>query len=273
MEKLKPASPRDMHTIIALVLLILLVVIITVLSFSKKPSTTSGLDLTAPATVTINASKEASPSLAPSVMSIPLTPTPEKSEPTLTYTPFVLPESHYLMIDADKQYFALGCEASAAVDLAEYYDVLIYQYNFQHELPLSDNPDLGFVGDAKGPWGQVPPYAYGVHAGPVAELLQKYGLRVEGGKGYTLDQLKIKIASGHPVIAWVIGNMVGGVPAEYTDSLGNKTIVAAYEHVVILTGYDQDSIRYVNNGRFFEVPNEVFLNSWGVLGNMAVFHR
>ena len=194
--------------------------------------------------------------------------------PTPTPSPVSVPDSYYIRdIIGHGQYFALGCEASAAVDLAAYYDILIYQYNFQHELPMSDNPDLGFVGDANGPWGQVPPFAYGVHAVPVAELLQKYGLDVEGGKEYTLEQLKARIAAGHPVIAWVIGNMVGGVPAEHTDYLGNKSIVAAYEHVVILTGYDQDSVRYVNNGRFFEVPNDIFLNSWGVLGNMAVFHR
>jgi uncharacterized protein YvpB len=188
-------------------------------------------------------------------------------------TPTPIPESVYLEIAAHGKYFYLGCEAAAAVDLAGYYDVLIYQYNFQHELPLSDNPDLGFVGDANGPWGQVPPYAYGVYSGPVADLLQKYGVDAEGGKGYTLEQVKEKIAAGHPVIVWVIGNMIGGVPAEYTDSKGNTTVVAAYEHVVILTGYDQDSVRYANNGRFYEVPNEVFLNSWGVLGNMALFHK
>ncbi len=273
MEKPKASSPRDMRTIIALVLLILLVVIIVALSLTKDPPAASLMNSITPVTVTQNAINDPYPTLTPSVTAIPLTPTPAISEPTPTYTPFVLPESHYLLIDADKQYFALGCEASAAVDLAEYYDVFIYQYNFQHELPLSDNPDLGFVGDVNGPWGQVPPYAYGVHAAPVADLLENYGLDVEGGKGYSLEQLKAKIASGHPVIAWVIGNMVGGVPAEYIDKEGNKTLVAAYEHVVILTGYDQDSIRYVNNGRFFEVPNEVFLNSWGVLGNMAVFHR
>lgn len=212
--------------------------------------------------------------LTPTVVATATSAATTTPAPTSTpITPTAIPDSHYLEILAHGQYFALGCEASAAVDLAGYYDVLIYQYNFQHELPYSENPDLGFVGDANGPWGQVPPYAYGVHAAPVATLLQKYGLDVEGGKGYTLEQIKEKLAAGHPVIAWVIGNMVGGVPAEYTDSLGNTTVVAAYEHVVILTGYDQNSIRYVNNGRFYEVPNEVFLNSWGVLGNMAVFHR
>jgi hypothetical protein len=72
------------------------------------------------------------------------------------------------------------------------------------------------------------------------------------------------------VIAWVIGNVVGGVPYEYTDQHGNQTIVAAYEHVVILTGYNETHIRYLTNGRFYETPNEVFLNSWWVLGNMVV---
>ncbi len=273
MEKSKTTSPRDIRIIIALVLLISLVVFVVTLSLTKGPSTASVMDSITSVTVTHNTTREASPSLSPSVTAIPLTLTPGTLEPAPTHTLFVLPDSHYLKIAADRQYFALGCEASAAVDLAEYYDILIYQYNFQHELPLSDNPEFGFVGDAKGPWGQVPPYAYGVHAAPVAELLQKYGLDVEGGKGYSLDQIKVKIALGHPVIAWVIGNMVGGVPTEYTDSLGNKTIVAAYEHVVILTGYDEDSVRYVSNGKFSDAPYEVFLNSWGVLGNMAVFHR
>ena len=258
-------------TWIAFGLLILLVSVVAILSIldnftpSKSPEALSTLVISATSTSTL------APSTEPT--KILITPEPVKIEPTITPTPTPIPGSHYLKIDAHGKYFYLGCEAAAAVDLAGYYDILIFQYNFQQELPLSDNPDLGFVGDANGPWGQVPPYAYGVHAAPVAALLQKYGVDVEGGKGYTLEQMKEKLAAGHPVIVWVIGNLEGGVPAEYTDSQGNATIVAAYEHVVILTGYDQNSVRYVNNGRFFEAPNEVFLNSWGVLGNMAVFHR
>jgi hypothetical protein len=26
----------------------------------------------------------------------------------------------------------------------------------------------------------------------------------------------------------------------------------------------------MNNGNFFEVPKDIFLNSWGILGNMVV---
>ena len=98
--------------------------------------------------------------------------------------------------------------------------------------PLSDNPDLGFAADVNAHWGQVPPYGYGVHAGPVANLLNACGVPAKAYKGYTLEQIKAQIAADKPVIAWVIGNVVGGVPYEYTDKNGNKTIVAAYEHVV-----------------------------------------
>ncbi len=235
----------------------------------------SGADISMSVTQTIEAIllTENAVSTTPTMDS---TTTPDKLPDVSTTTPteFVIPESFYITgILGTRQYFALGCEASAAADWAGYFDVLIYEYDFQHQMPLSDNPDLGYVGDAKGPWGQVPPYAYGVHAEPVAALLREYGLPAVAGKGLTLDQIRIKLAQSKPVIAWVIGNMTGGVPAEYTDKQGNKTIVAAYEHVVILTGYDQDSIRYMNNGKFYEVPNDVFLNSWGVLGNMAVMHE
>jgi len=205
----------------------------------------------------------------------PLPTVTQTSLPSPIPTEFIVPDSFYITnIGGSRQYFALGCEASAAADWANYFGVLVYEYDFQHQLPLSDNPDLGFVGDAKGPWGQVPPYAYGVHAAPVAALLrEEYGLPAVAAKGLTLEQVREKLAQSKPVIAWVIGNMTGGVPAEYTDSQGNTTIVAAYEHVVILTGYNQDSIRYMNNGKFYEVPNDVFLNSWGVLGNMAVMYE
>jgi uncharacterized protein YvpB len=183
-----------------------------------------------------------------------------------------LPSEHYILkISGHRQYFAIGCEASAAVIWAAYFGVQINEFNFQYEMPLSDNPDHGFVGDVNGPWGQVPPYAYGVYAAPVATALQKHGLPAKGIKAFTIGQIKSEIAIDHPVIAWVIGNVVGGVPSLYTDSEGRKTIVAAYEHVVIVTGYNEKSIRYMNNGKFYETPIEVFQNSWNVLENMVVF--
>ena len=201
---------------------------------------------------------------------IELTNTPVVTN-TLTPTPATYPEEYYIEdVYGHRQYFSIGCEAAIAVDWARYYGVEIIEYNFQFEIPVSDNPDLGFVGDVHGPWGQAPPYAYGVHAGPVADMLQNYDLNAVAVKNYSLEELKAQLSNDNPVITWVIGNVVGGVPFEYTDSEGNVTTVAAYEHVVLVTGYNQDSIRYLNNGKTYDTPVDNFLNSWGVLGNMAI---
>jgi uncharacterized protein YvpB len=150
--------------------------------------------------------------------------------------------------------------------------VEVNEFHFQVRLPLSDNPDLGFVGDVTGPWGQVPPYAYGVHAGPVAEVLREhYGMNAVGMKGFTLQELKEQIAANKPVITWVIGNVTWSEPYEYTDKQGNQVITAPYEHVVIVTGYNETHIRYMNNGKFYDIQTEYFERSWSVLGNMVVY--
>ena len=188
--------------------------------------------------------------------------------------PDVLPEEFYIRnITGHKQYYSLGCETSVAIDLANYFGVSIIESEFQHRLPLSDNPDYGFVGSVDGPWGQVPPYAYGVHAGPIGDLLREYGLNAVGEKQFTVQRLKEEVASGQPVIAWVIGNVVGGIPYEYEDSQGRKVMVAAYEHVVIITGYSDvaGTLRYMNNGRFYDVPVDHFERSWAVLERMVVY--
>ncbi len=196
---------------------------------------------------------------------------PTQTPAQLTHTPAPPPRAHFIAaIGGHHQYFSLGCEAATAKDWANYFGKDFNEFEFQYKLPVSDNPDYGFVGDVNAPWGQVPPYGYGVYAGPVADLLNKYGIAATAYKGYPLEQIKAKIAQDKPVIAWVIGNVVGGVPSVYIDSKGNKVIVAAYEHVVIVTGYSETAIRYMTNGKFFETPTGVFLNSWGVLGNMVI---
>lgn len=200
------------------------------------------------------------------------TPQPAASTATPTSTP-TYPAEHYILnITGRKQAFSLGCEASVAVIWAKYFGVWIDELTFQYSLPLSDNPDKGFVGDVNGPWGQTPPYAYGVHAAPVAALLRHYGLPAQDRKQMTVAQVKAELAADQPVIAWVIGNVVGGVPVTYTDQVGDTVIVAAYEHVILLTGYNPEKLRYISNGKFYETPTAVFENSWGVLGNMAIIY-
>ena len=199
--------------------------------------------------------------------------TPEAQSTLVVYK---YPESFHIKgLIGHKQAYSLSCESATAVDWAGYFDVDILEYDFQVALPHSENPDYGFVGDVNSPWGQIPPYAYGVHSAPVADLLVEYGLPAKSVKGYTLDQVRQKLSESKPVIAWVIGRMVWSPSVEYVDSEGRIAVVAPYEHAVILTGYDvaADTIRFMSNGKFYDVPTETFLTSWAVLGNMAVIHE
>ena len=205
--------------------------------------------------------------------SLGLTQTPSPSPTPMGSTP-AWPSSHYITaISGHKQVYNLGCEAGAAVDWAHYFGTDFYEYTFQVALPISDNPDFGYVGDVFSEWGQIPPYAYGVHAGPVAELLSEFGVPALAVKGLTVEEVYQNLAEDKPIIVWVIGNMEYSEPVLYTDTQGRTATVAPYQHVVILTGYDEDSLRYMNNGKFYDEPVDVFLTSWGVLGNMAVIHE
>jgi uncharacterized protein YvpB len=173
-------------------------------------------------------------------------------------------------ISGHGQYMPLSCEASAAVDWANYYGVSINEYEFQGALPKSDNPDKGFVGDVYGAWGQIPPNPYGVHAGPVADLLRSYGLNATAHRWMSLDTLKAKIRSNDPVIAWVVGNVWSGYPIAYTDSNGVTTTVAKYQHALLVIGYSENTITVQNGAGVYEYSTEKFLSSWSVLEYQAV---
>jgi hypothetical protein len=90
--------------------------------------------------------------------------------------------------------------------------------------------------------------------------------------------LRAEIASGQPVIVWIIGgpsrSLVNGLPHFYTAaSNGNTTIVAPYEHTVILVGYTPTNVTVLNGSQFVDVPLTQFLDSWSVLRFMAVLAR
>ena len=220
----------------------------------------------------------ATPSPSPTRTPAPTTTPTPTAEPTSAPSPTVEehvfpPAAMISNISGHKQTYELGCEASAAVDWAGFFGVPIYESTFQFDLPLSDNPELGFVGNVTTDgWWQIPPDAYGVHAPPIAELLREYGLPARAVQGMTIEEVKAELAENNPIIAWVIGNMVYSEPVVYVDQAGNSVVVAPHEHVVILVGYDETSITYMNNGKFYAVPTDVFLTSWGVLGNMAVIY-
>jgi uncharacterized protein YvpB len=170
------------------------------------------------------------------------------------------------------QGYSLSCEARSAVDWMAFWNVEASEADFLSQLPRSDNPDRGFVGNPNDLWGKIPPLSYGVHAEPVADLIRQYGLQAEARRDLAWDDLRGEIAAGRPVIVWIIGQMWTATPRPYTDSEGHNTIVAGFEHTMILTGYDETYVYVVDSfsGQSQVYGVQSFLNSWAVLGNMAV---
>jgi LysM repeat protein/uncharacterized protein YvpB len=185
-----------------------------------------------------------------------------------------IPASAYISgVTGHAQTYTLSCEARSAADWAAFWGVDFSEADFLQGLPRSDNPDRGFVGKPNDPWGFTPPRSYGVYARPVAARLKEYGLKAEAHRGLVWDDLRSEIAAGRPVIVWIIGQMWSGTPLTYTPSDGKKTIVARFEHTMILIGYDSTQVHVVDaySGWNQTYSLNTFLASWSVLGNMAVF--
>lgn len=199
--------------------------------------------------------------------------------PTPPPTPISLPSSAYVYgMSGQNQHLKLDCESRSAVDWAAHYGNMIDELDFLYHLPFSDDPDTGFVGNPAGNWGNIPPNDYGVNAAPVATVLKNFGLTASSSKTVTWDQLRTEIASGNPVIVWIIGdnyrNIVNGTPHYYTSySTGKTTVVAPFEHTVILVGYTPSSVTVLNGARFMEFSVDQFLDSWSVLDFMVVLAR
>jgi len=185
-------------------------------------------------------------------------------------------EAHVNGVVGHAQQWNLSCESRSASDFAAFFGVDVSEAQvlaYVTKNPRTDNPNYGFVGNPNGSWGQIPPNAYGVHSNPIEGALLSYGLTAYGERNLTWDFLRSEIAYGRPVIVWIIGSMWPGTPVQYTDSLGRKVIVAAYEHSVILVGYNKTTVWVVDSadGLTKSYPLSSFLNSWSVLENQAVF--
>lgn len=196
----------------------------------------------------------------------PVTPTPTPPPPSLP------DRAHVSGTTSQMQKYNLDCESRVAVDYAAFFGVRIGEDNFFNNLPRSDNPDRGFVGNVHGTWGQIPPNSYGVHAEPVAALLRDFGVAAYAHKGMTWDELRAEIADGKPVFVWDVGPVSNGWPTYYTPSDGNVTIVANYQHVVQVIGYDlpNNFVEIMDNGNYYQRTIAQFLRSWSALDNMAI---
>jgi len=215
---------------------------------------------------------EPSPEIDPTPTDIPL--------PAPTAVPELKPEITELPLTASvnglygsPMLYTLDCESQSAVDFARFFGVSIDELDFISRLPYSDDPEEGFVGTINGAMGQLPPYDYGIHAKPIAKLLREYGVNAKAVHGWDLDKIRNEIASGRPVIVWIVNLPFEIDSQEYTASNGNTTRVARYEHTWIITGYNMNAFTVVDSQWTYNVKISTFQQRWDALGNQAIVFR
>jgi len=204
----------------------------------------------------------------------------EKPQPAPTAVPESKPEITELPLTASvsgiygsPMLYTLDCESQSAVDFARFFGVSIDERDFISRLPYSDDPEEGFVGAINGPMGQLPPSDYGIHAKPIAKLLRDYGVNAKAVRGWNLDKIKNEIASGRPVIAWIVNMPFEIDSQEYTASNGNTTRVARFEHTWIIIGYNMNGFTVVDSEWTYNVKTSTFQQRWDALGNQAIVYR
>ena len=202
--------------------------------------------------------------LIASISQAPPPPTPPPPVPSVPSS------ANISSISGDDQSLPLDCESRSAVDWAGYFDYQIDEIKFYNKLPHSDNPDKGFVGSVYGTWGQIPPNPYGVHAEPIANMLRSYGVSAFAHRPLRWIDVQAEIAAGRPVMVWIIGSVINGIPVYYTPSDTLSTVVARYEHTVIVTGYTGTTVSFLNGDTIYTKNLNQFLDSWSALGNMAI---
>lgn len=176
-------------------------------------------------------------------------------------------------ISGSPQALPLDCESRSAADWAVYWGVYVDEITFFNSLPPSDNPETGFVGSVYDVPGNLPPRGYGVYPGPVAMLLKEvYGLPAAARANLSEDELRSEIAAGRPVIAWYIYGFRVVTAFTLTSSAGANYRAAPFEHTGIVIAYDSNSYTVLDaySGWALRVDRGLFLNSWSVLGNLAV---
>lgn len=135
-----------------------------------------------------------------------------------------------------------GCEITAVTMMLQYAGAKVDKLQLANEMPRSDDPNQGFVGD---PYSE---FGYGLYVYPrglLATVQRHIGTAVDL-TGISLTQLKAQITRGHPVVAWV------------------TNIDGFASHALTVTGFDAANV-YFNDpwtGQATHLSNAAFNIAW-----------
>jgi len=72
---------------------------------------------------------------------------------------------------------------------------------------------------------------------------------------------------------WVTGLVETGSSVPYFDSEGTRTIVAHFQHTVMVIGYNENSVTILDGSKIYQRSNSVFTQSWQSLGFQAIIMK
>jgi uncharacterized protein YvpB len=146
---------------------------------------------------------------------------------------------------------------------------VVSQDHFISEVPTHPNPHLGFRGDINGPHGGT--RDYGVYAEPLVPVLEAHGYDATVFYGGAA-RLKAEIDDGHPVVVWLTTGKATPRQGFYQTYAGERFKLVAYEHTVVVYGYDEAGVYLmdVGDGGRYYTEWESFLPRWGYFDEMAL---
>ncbi len=141
-----------------------------------------------------------------------------------------------------------GCEITAVAIMLNGYGVEVDKLTLAEMMPLSDDPNLGFVGD---------PYSYeGWTIYPLAlvDIIKQYTGTATVLTDTTLNVLRNTLRQGKPIVVWV-------------------SMDGFYIHAVCLVGYDSEGFYYNDpwtGEKNVFVGSEAFDANWASQGRLAI---
>lgn len=165
---------------------------------------------------------------------------------------------------------AVGSELTAVTVATSYWGSPVSEGTLLGALDSSDNPHLGFRGDAAGNYGNTDDY--GVYAGPLAEALAGHGFV---GDVFYADGdatlLTSRIDRGVPVVVWMTYQAVEASTERIDDGVRPFTLVTDKQATVVY-GYDDAGVLVVDlaTGGYSHISWSDFMRSWGYFDGMSL---
>lgn len=184
-----------------------------------------------------------------------------------------------------RQRYRNNCETAALASMLSALGRDVTQTQLQREIkrsapldPVTDStgmvwgdPDEGFVGrhDGGGVAG-----GFGVYPKPIAELANRYGVRLENLTKQPVQEIFSRVRRGLPVFVWI--GLSDGPYGAWKSAGGRRIRVNWGEHTVLLTGVtENDQLRVMNplEGTVEEWDRPTFEAKWSLLDRRALGAR